>query len=42
MHYTAEDYTETQVTDLETYLQAAPSDGVFWFNVDGLGDIQVL
>jgi magnesium transporter len=42
IHYTAEDYTETQVTDLETYLQTAPPDGVFWFNVDGLGNIQVL
>jgi magnesium transporter len=42
VHYTAEDYTETQVTDLQTYLQTAPQHGVFWFNVDGLGDIQVL
>ena len=42
VHYTEEDYTETQVTDLEAYLQTAPHDGVFWFNVDGLGDIQVL
>jgi magnesium transporter len=42
VHYTAEDYTETQVTDLQAYLQTAPHDGVFWFNVDGLGDIQVI
>jgi hypothetical protein len=42
VHYTAEDYTETQVTDLQTYLQTAPQHGVFWFNVDGLGDIQVI
>ena len=42
VHYTAEDHTETQVTDLQTYLQTAPQHGVFWFNVDGLGDIQVL
>src|SRR5206468_747252 len=42
VHYTEEDYTETQVTDLQAYLQTAPQHGVFWFNVDGLGDIQVL
>ena len=42
VHYTEEDYTETQVTDLEAYLQKAPHDGVFWFNIDGLGDVQVL
>jgi hypothetical protein len=42
VHYTEEDYTETQVTDLRTYLQTAPQHGVFWFNIDGLGDIQVI
>jgi len=42
VHYTEEDYTETQVTDLQAYLQTAPQHGVFWFNVDGLGDIQVI
>jgi magnesium transporter len=42
IHYTPEDYTEVQVTDLQAYLQEAPSGGVFWFNVDGLGDVQVL
>jgi magnesium transporter len=42
MHYTADDYTETSVTDLQGYLQTAPHDGVFWFNVDGLGDIEVI
>ena len=42
VHYTAEDYTETRVTDLQVYLQAVPRTGVLWFNVDGLGDIQIL
>jgi len=42
IHYTAEDYTETQVTDLHAYLQTAPRDGTLWFNVDGLGDVQIL
>ena len=42
IHYTAEDYTETRVTDLQAYLQTAPRDGVLWFNVDGLGDVQLL
>jgi magnesium transporter len=42
IHYTEEDYTEARVTDLQAYLQTAPQHGVFWFNVDGLGDIQVL
>ena len=42
IHYTAEDYTETHVTDLQAYLQTAPRDGVLWFNVDGLGDVQLL
>jgi magnesium transporter len=42
VHYTEEDYTETQVTGLEAYLQTASHDGVFWFNVDGLGDMQVI
>jgi len=42
IHYTAEDYTETQVTDLEAYLQTVPRDGVVWVNVDGLGDIHIL
>ena len=42
IHYTAEEYTETQVTDLQAYLQQVPRDGVVWFNVDGLGDIHIL
>ena len=42
IHYTADDYTETLVTDLQEYLQTAPPEGVFWFNVDGLGDIEVI
>jgi len=42
VHYTAEDYTETRVTDLDAYLRTVPRDGVLWFNVDGLGDIQIL
>jgi len=42
IHYTAEDYTETQVTDLQAYLQTAPCDGTLWFNVDGLGDVRIL
>lgn len=42
VHYTAEDYTETRVTDLQAYLQTVPRDGVLWVNVDGLGDIQLL
>jgi magnesium transporter len=42
IHYTADDYTETPVTDLQEYLQTAPHDGVWWFNVDGLGDIEVI
>lgn len=42
VHYTAEDYTETRVTDLQAYLQTVPRDGVLWFNVDGLGDIAIL
>jgi len=42
IHYTADDYTETQVTDLAAYLQSAPHTGVLWFNIDGLGDVQVL
>src|SRR5436305_14662414 len=42
IHYTAEEYTETQVTDLQAYLQQVPRDGVVWFNVDGLGDMHIL
>ncbi|MGE3539195.1 MAG: magnesium/cobalt transporter CorA [Candidatus Tectimicrobiota bacterium] len=42
MHYTAESCTETQVHDLEAYLQTAPREGVLWVNVDGLGDVQTL
>src|SRR5262245_56007991 len=42
VHYTAEDYTETRVTDLQAYLRTVPRDGVLWFNVDGLGDVQIL
>lgn len=42
VHYTPEEYTEVEVRDLAAYLQRAPSEGVFWFNVDGLGDVSVL
>ncbi len=42
IHYTVEDYTETPVSDLHTYLHSAVPEGVFWFNVDGLGDVQIL
>lgn len=42
IHYTAEDYTETAVTDLQAYLKTVPDDGVLWINVDGLGDVTLL
>jgi magnesium transporter len=42
IHYTAETYTEEQVTDLDTYLHARPAQGVLWLNVDGLGQVSIL
>jgi magnesium transporter len=42
IHYSAEHYTEEQVTDLEAYLKAVPHEGVLWLNVDGLGDVHIL
>ena len=30
------------MTDLQAYLQTVPRDGVLWFNVDGLGDVEIL
>jgi magnesium transporter len=42
IHYSATHYTETPITDLAAYLQTAPSDGVLWLNIDGLGDVQAV
>lgn len=42
IHYGPEHYTETQITDLAAYLATAPSDGVLWLDVDGLGDVTIL
>jgi magnesium transporter len=42
IHYSPDVYTEKEITDLDSFLNAAPRDGVLWINVDGLGDVSVL
>ncbi|ETW94395.1 MAG: hypothetical protein ETSY1_35070 [Candidatus Entotheonella factor] len=42
MHYSPSAYHEEEIIDLDDFLCTAPSDGVLWLNVDGLGDVNVL
>jgi magnesium transporter len=40
--YDGEHYSETQIDDLDAYLDTVPTSGVLWLNIDGLGDVSVL
>ena len=42
MHFTATDYGELNVTDLESDLASLPQDEVLWVNVDGVANPSVI